>query len=117
MLLDIKGSRHLRVTLLALLAAGSAVFSAAARADDPGLVADLTTLLLQPLNYRTGLGMGHEQPPPVSPASIQAVDPAPVERLFDDWGGLQPYLLSRGINLQFNALTEFAGNVTGGTHQ
>jgi porin len=116
MLFDIKGSRYLRVTLLALLAAGIATLPAAARADDPSLV-DALSAILQPLNYRTGLGLGHEQAPPVAPASIQAVDPAPVEHLFGDWDGLQPYLLSRGINLQFNALTEFAGNVTGGTHQ
>lgn len=47
----------------------------------------------------------------------QAVDPAPVEHLFGDWDGLRPTLESRGINLQLDALTEFAGNVSGGTRQ
>ncbi len=48
---------------------------------------------------------------------MQAVDAAPVERLFGDWDGLQPQLQSLGVNLQFNALTEFAGNVSGGTQR
>ena len=41
----------------------------------------------------------------------------PVERLFGDWYGLQPKLQSLGINIQVDALTEFAGNVSGGTRQ
>jgi porin len=56
-------------------------------------------------------------PPPV-PANLpptQAIDPAPVVHLFGDWGGLQPRLLANGINIQLDALTEFAGNVSGGT--
>ena len=47
----------------------------------------------------------------------QALDPPPVEHLFGDWGGLQPTLLSSGINLQLNGVSELAGNVTGGTRQ
>ncbi len=115
MLSDTKRSRHLRVTLLSLLAASGAVFSTAARADDQAPIADPGTV--PTLNYRTGLGMGHEQIPPAAPPPTEAVDAAPIERLFDDWGGLQPLLLSHGINVQFNALTEFDGNVTGGTQQ
>src|SRR5215469_16371044 len=61
-----------------------------------------------------GTGMQAAQPAP--PAPTQAIDAAPVERLFDDWGGLQPKLQALGINVQFNALTEFASNVSGGTH-
>ena len=53
----------------------------------------------------------------VPPARTQALDPAPVERLFGDWGGVQPELQSRGINLRFNALTEFGANVSGGTNR
>ena len=64
------------------------------------------------LVYGTGLEMAQ----PAPPAPTQAIDAAPVERLFDDWGGLQPKLQALGINVQFNALTEFAGNVSGGTH-
>ncbi|HTQ34534.1 MAG TPA: carbohydrate porin [Stellaceae bacterium] len=98
---------------VALLAAGAALFAAAARADDqaPG------TAPAPKLNYRTGRVAAHEQPQLPALTPTQAIDAAPVERLFDDWGGVQPWLQSRGINLQFNALTEFAGNVTGGTHR
>jgi porin len=106
--------RALRLALSRiLLAAGLAALAAGARADDavifPWFGAAPT------LNYRTGLGNGHEPLQPATPPPTQAIDAAPVEHLLDDWGGAQPWLLSRGINLQFNALTEFAGNVTGGT--
>jgi porin len=47
----------------------------------------------------------------------QAIDHAPVERIFGDWDGLQTDLVSRGINLQLNAVSEFAGNVSGGVRQ
>jgi porin len=55
------------------------------------------------------------QPPRLAPT--QAIDAPPVERLFGDWGGLQDKLQPLGINLQFNALTEFAGNVSGGVRE
>jgi porin len=55
--------------------------------------------------------------PPLAAPPTQAVDAPPVERLFGDWGGLQPRLTSLGINLQLDAITEFAGNVSGGTRQ
>jgi carbohydrate-selective porin OprB len=55
------------------------------------------------------------QPPQLAPT--QAIDAPPVERLFDDWGGVQPKLQSLGINLQFNAVTEFASNVSGGMRE
>lgn len=83
----------------ALLASGIAAFPACARADDQTLVAP----------------PGKQLQPAVS-APTQAIDAGPVERLFGDWDGVQPWLQSRGINLQFNALTEFAGNISGGTH-
>ncbi|HTZ71498.1 MAG TPA: carbohydrate porin [Acetobacteraceae bacterium] len=54
---------------------------------------------------------------PVNLAPTQAVDAPPVEHLFGDWGGLQPYLQSQGVNVQLDAITEFAGNVSGGTNQ
>src|SRR5271165_3011006 len=54
-------------------------------------------------------------PPP--PAPTQALDAPPVERFFGDWGGVQTNLESQGINIQLDALTEFAGNVSGGTRQ
>jgi porin len=39
------------------------------------------------------------------------------EHLFGDWGGCAPTLENMGIYLSFDALTEFAGNVSGGTKQ
>ena len=47
----------------------------------------------------------------------QAIDAPPVERLFGDWDDPQSTLGSRGINVQLDALTEFAGNVSGGVKQ
>jgi porin len=107
---------NLRIpTVAMLLAAGIAMLATTARADEQAPLAGSPPS--QTLNYRTGLGAAHERVQPVSPSPTQAVDAAPVERLFDDWGGMQPRLQALGINLQFNALTEFAGNVTGGTHR
>ena len=50
-------------------------------------------------------------------APTQAIDPPNGERLFGDWGGLQTELREQGIGLKFDAVTEFAGNVSGGTRQ
>ena len=47
----------------------------------------------------------------------QAIDAAPAVHLFGDWDGLQPRLLDDGINIQLDALTEFASNISGGTRQ
>ena len=52
-----------------------------------------------------------------TPAPTQSIDAPPVEHLLGDWGGLQTSLLAHGINLQVNAVTELAGNVSGGTRQ
>jgi porin len=51
------------------------------------------------------------------PMPTQAFEPGPVDHAFGDWGGLQPKLIGLGINLQLNAVTELAGNVSGGTRQ
>jgi porin len=83
-----------------LLGAAITAFPAFARAAEQLLVAGL--------------------PPPflrVQPAPTQAVDAPRLERLLGDWEGLQPKLQAMGINVQLNALTEFAGNVSGGTHR
>jgi porin len=53
--------------------------------------------------------------PPLPPT--QAIDAKPVEHAFGDWDGLQPSLTAQGINIQLDALTEFAGNVAGGVKQ
>ena len=60
---------------------------------------------------------GEQLSRPVAPAPMQAIDAAPVERLLGDWDGPQSSLGSLGINIQLGALTEFAGNVSGGTKQ
>jgi porin len=54
---------------------------------------------------------------PTPPAPMQAVDPPAVERLFGDWDGVQTRLEALGINLQVDAVSEFASNVSGGTRQ
>ena len=54
---------------------------------------------------------------PLLPALLPALVPPPFERLFGDWDDLQSSLGSRGINVQLDALTEFAGNVSGGVKQ
>jgi porin len=55
------------------------------------------------------------EPPALS--ATQAITPPPVVHFFGTWGGLQTALLAQGINLQLDAITEFAGNVSGGTRQ
>jgi porin len=105
--------------LVAWWAAGVVAWPAITRAEEPLLVAGLPAPL--PTNYGAGPGQGQEQlraalPDPALPPT-QAIDAAPVEHLFGDWDGVQPTLQTLGINVQFNALTEFAANVTGGTQQ
>ena len=57
---------------------------------------------------------------PIDPATLpptQAIDAPVAEHLFGDWGGLQNDLLRQGIAIKFDFMTEFAGNVSGGTRQ
>jgi len=58
-----------------------------------------------------------QAPPAVNLPPTQAIDAPAVEHVFGDWGGLNPQLEAQGINLQLDALTEFAGNVSGGVKQ
>ena len=60
-------------------------------------------------------GQASPQPPAPPPAQSD-VAPA-VEHLFGDWWGARTYLENRGIFLTLDALTEFAGNVSGGVKQ
>jgi porin len=56
----------------------------------------------------------------IDPATLpptQAVDAPAFERLFGNWGGLQDDLIRQGIGIRIDALTEFAGNISGGTRQ
>ena len=81
------------------------------------LVGAASSAAAQTINSAVNLGLDAplEQLPPPKP--IRAIDAPAVERLFGDWDGLQTTLLSNGVNLQLNALTEFAGNVSGGVKQ
>ena len=57
---------------------------------------------------------------PIDPTSLpptQAIDAGPADRLFGDWGGLQNDLIRQGIGLKIDAVTEFAGNISGGTQR
>jgi porin len=71
----------------------------------------------------TALGIGGSEAfggQPIDPATLpptQAIDAPATDRLFGDWGGLQNDLIRQGIGLKFDAVTEFAGNVSGGTQQ
>jgi len=68
-------------------------------------------------------------PSPIEQAALtptQAIDATPVQHLFDspplerifgDWDGLQTQFAFDGVNVQVSALTEFAGNVSGGIRQ
>ena len=63
----------------------------------------------------SGIGLGAAQPAPLMQAQTGV---APVtEHLFGDWGGLRTRLENAGVYLSLDALTEFAGNVSGGTKQ
>jgi porin len=62
------------------------------------------------------IGAAPTQPQPPPPPA-QAIDAPPVAHLFGDWDGWLPRLAAQGINIQIDALTEFAGNVSGGAKQ
>jgi porin len=71
----------------------------------------------QTIDNDTKLASGEQLSRTAATAPMQAIDATPTERLFGDWDGPQSGLGSRGINIQLGALTEFAGNVSGGTKQ
>jgi len=52
-----------------------------------------------------------------TPAPTQAITPPPAEHFFGTWGGVQPTWEAQGINVQLDAITEFAGNTSGGVKQ
>jgi porin len=57
------------------------------------------------------------QPAPSGLPPTQAAEKSPVARLFGDWGGMVTTLGDMGIDIRADAVTEFAGNVSGGTRQ
>lgn len=64
-----------------------------------------------------GASVARAQSAPASQAPTQAVDTPPVERVFGDWGGIQPALQQRGVSLQLSGVAELAGNFSGGVRQ
>ena len=60
---------------------------------------------------------GQQAIDPATLAPTQAIDAPAAERLFGDWGGLQNDLIRQGIGLKIDAVTEMAGNVSGGTQR
>jgi porin len=73
--------------------------------------------LAQAVNNGAGATSGKQIAGPTQPSAEQALDPPPIERLFGDWDSPQTKLWQEGVNLQFDAITEFAGNVSGGVKQ
>lgn len=63
----------------------------------------------------TGPNQGAAQPRAETPA-LKNVAP-PVEHLLGDLGGLRTRLEDHGVFLLLDGITEFAGNVTGGTRR
>lgn len=95
-------SRHLTALAVAGLLTSTCLGSAA---------------LAQVTDRAVGAGPGGPVSPPAPPPATQAIDAPPVDHLLGDWGGIQPTLSSLGINLQVEGISEFAGNVSGGTRQ
>lgn len=71
----------------------------------------------QTVNSGVGIAPSRDVAAPAAPAPKPDVEPAAVEHLFGDWFGARPVLDRQGINLQLDFITEFAGNVSGGTRR
>lgn len=117
-----------------LVMGGSALFNSAAKAEEKestslsekakgsDSIDGLTDWQLIPVggggDWLTSIGRVKS-----NPADIKKIEktgnpllPQP-EHLFGTWGGIQPWLYKRGINLNFDNQNEFAGNITGGTRK
>lgn len=75
------------------------------------------TARAQVTDHAIGAAPGSPGSQPAPPTTTQAIDAPPAEHLLGDWGGVQPELTALGINLQVDGISEFAGNVSGGTRQ
>ena len=73
--------------------------------------------LAQAVNDASGAASDKQIAQNGQPSCTQTLDPPPVERLVGDWDNPQSRLWQDAVNLQFDALTEFAGNVRGGVKQ
>ena len=71
----------------------------------------------QVINSGVGIGPSLQVATPPTPKPTQALDAPQVERLFGAWNSPDTSLWQHGLNIQLDALTEFAGNATGGTHR
>jgi len=71
----------------------------------------------QTINRTVGTEPWQELVAPTVPVTTQAIEAAPAEHFFADWDGVQPSLQAQGINIQLDAITEFAGNPSGGIKQ
>jgi porin len=71
----------------------------------------------QAVNSGVGIGPSLQVAQLPTPAPTQALDAPQVERLFGAWNSPQTALWQHGFNLQVDALTEFASNVSGGTQR
>ena len=96
------------------------------RTRNQGVVAGalaLTLLALAPhawaqaVNSGVGIAPSLQVVQPTGPVATQALDAPQVERLFGPWNSADTSLWQHGFNIQFDALTEFAGNFRGGTNQ
>lgn len=71
----------------------------------------------QTLDKAPGTEPGQEVAPLPPSTPTQAITQPPAEHFFGTWDGLQPAWEAQGINIQLDAITEFAGNVSGGVKQ
>ena len=83
---------------------------------NPRFISFSVTVFMMVIAGASGAAEAQAVDPPTL-AATQAIDPPGGERFFGDWGGLRTDLLQQGIGLKFDAVTEFAGNVSGGTRQ
>jgi porin len=71
----------------------------------------------QTINRIVGSEPWQELVPLTVPPTTQAIEAAQAEHFFGGWDGLQPQLQAQGINIQLDAITEFASNPSGGVKQ
>jgi porin len=71
----------------------------------------------QAVNSGVGVAPSLQLAQPATPTPTQALDALQVERLLGAWDSPETPLWQHGFNIQLDALTEFAGNVSGGVKQ
>ena len=81
------------------------------------LLAAAPHVAAQAVNSGVGSGPSLQVAQPTTPTATQALDAPQVERLFGAWDSPDTALWQHGFNIQFDALTEFAGNFSGGANR